>query len=84
MRNTMSKVAKKVNGIRIGAENKLALWMNGCAGLKDDNAGMGTIEMVLLIVVLISLVVLFRGGIKAVLSSVMNTISSGAEQITIE
>ena len=48
--------------------------------LKEED-GMGTVEIVLIIVVLIAMVVIFRDGIKSVLQSVLKTIKSNANAI---
>lgn len=42
----------------------------------EDESGMGTIEMVLIIVVLIGLVVVFRSGITNLLNSIFSKINS--------
>ncbi|MCQ2400870.1 MAG: hypothetical protein MJ059_02980 [Lachnospiraceae bacterium] len=42
----------------------------------DDESGMGTIEMVLIIVVLIGLVVVFRSGITTLLNNIFGKINS--------
>lgn len=42
----------------------------------EDESGMGTIEMVLIIVVLIGLVVVFRSGITTLLNNVFGKINS--------
>ncbi len=48
--------------------------------LKEEE-GMGTVEIVLIIVVLIALVALFRDGIKAVVNTIINTITTNANAI---
>lgn len=42
----------------------------------EDESGMGTIEMVLIIVVLIGLVVVFRSGITTLLNNIFGKINS--------
>ena len=42
---------------------------------------MGTVEVVLIIVVLIALVAMFRDGIKSVLQSILKTVKSNANAI---
>lgn len=48
--------------------------------LREED-GMGTVEIVLIIVVLIALVAIFRDGIKTVLQSVLKTVKSNANAI---
>ncbi len=48
--------------------------------LREED-GMGTVEVVLIIVVLIGLVAIFRDGIKSVLKNVLKTIKSDANAI---
>lgn len=48
--------------------------------IKDED-GMGTVEIVLIIVVLISLVALFKDAIGSVLNSVLKTIKNNANKI---
>lgn len=45
--------------------------------LKEED-GMGTVEIVLIIVVLIALVAIFKDGIKSVLESIIKKIKSNA------
>ena len=46
-----------------------------------EEDGMGTVEIVLIIVVLIALVALFRDGIKKVINTILNKIASNANDI---
>lgn len=46
-----------------------------------EEDGMGTVEMVLIIVVLIALVAIFRDGIKQVVQSIMRKIQTNANAI---
>lgn len=48
--------------------------------IKEED-GMGTVEIVLIIVVLIALVVLFRDGIKNVVNAILQKISSNANNV---
>lgn len=48
--------------------------------LKEED-GMGTVEMVLIIVVLISLVAIFKDGIKSVLETIMKKVKTNANAI---
>ena len=45
----------------------------------DD--GMGTVEVILIIVVLVGLVLIFKKQIKAIVNSIMNKISSDANDV---
>ncbi len=47
----------------------------------SDESGIGTIEMVLLLVVLIALVIIFRDHIKIVLDTIMKEVSDSAESV---
>ncbi len=46
-----------------------------------DESGMGTIEVVLILVVLIALVIVFRGRIKALLETIMGQIETDAKSV---
>ena len=48
--------------------------------LKEED-GMGTVEVVLIIVVLIALVAMFRDGIKSVLQTILKTVKTNANAI---
>ena len=48
--------------------------------LKEED-GMGTVEIVLIIVVLIALVALFKDSIKKVVEKILKTISTNANKI---
>lgn len=48
--------------------------------LKEED-GMGTVEIVLIIVVLIALVALFKDGIKKVVEKILKTITTNANKI---
>lgn len=48
--------------------------------LKEED-GMGTVEIVLIIVVLIALVAIFKDSIKKVVEKVLKTISTNANKI---
>ena len=46
-----------------------------------DESGMGTIEVVLILVVLVGLVILFKGKIQALLNTVFGEIDSQSAQV---
>lgn len=48
--------------------------------IKEED-GMGTVEMVLIIVVLIALVAIFKDGIKSVLETIMKKVKTNANAI---
>ncbi|MBR6395588.1 MAG: hypothetical protein IKS09_01325 [Lachnospiraceae bacterium] len=50
--------------------------------LKNDNAGMGVIEVILIIVVLVGLVFIFKGQIEGIVNGIFKSISSGVTKIT--
>lgn len=51
--------------------------------LLADNRGIGVVEIILILVILIGLVLLFQTQIKEIVDSALDSISSGAEKITL-
>ncbi len=49
--------------------------------LKDDNRGMGTVEMILIIVVLIGLVLIFKTQIQELAATVFEKIAADSSAI---
>lgn len=47
----------------------------------NDESGMGVVEIILIIVVLIGLVVIFQSNIKSVVSSIFTKINSGVSKV---
>ena len=47
----------------------------------SDESGMGVVEVILIIVVLIGLVIIFQTNIKGVVSTIFNTINSNVGKI---
>ncbi|MCR5216612.1 MAG: hypothetical protein K6C69_06705 [Lachnospiraceae bacterium] len=47
----------------------------------QDNAGMGVIEVILIIVVLIGLVVLFKGQVTTLVNDLLSNMSSAAKKV---
>ena len=47
----------------------------------QDESGMGVVEVILIIVVLIGLVVLFQSNIKSVVSNIFTKINSGVSKV---
>ncbi len=79
MKKVMENVKTKFAAMKAVAQNRLAC-RDFAVELADDNAGMGTIEIVLIIVVLIGLVLVFKENINGVLETVFGTIDSGVSQ----
>jgi len=69
----------KLKELKARIENEVAFRRAGCDSLAKDEAGMGTIEVVLIIVVLISLVIVFKKNINGVLTKVFSVINQGVE-----
>lgn len=55
--------------------------MKGIKDLLREEDGMGTVEIILIIVVLIGLVVIFKKQITTVLNTILRKISSSANSI---
>ncbi|MBR4725707.1 MAG: hypothetical protein K6G45_09100 [Lachnospiraceae bacterium] len=47
----------------------------------NDNSGIGVVELVLILVILIALVVIFKGQITRIVSNAFNSITSNADTI---
>ena len=47
----------------------------------DDESGMGVVEVILIIVVLIGLVIIFQTNIKSVVSTIFSTIQTNVGKI---
>ena len=60
---------------------RINFWMSKASDFMDDESGMGTIEIVLILVVLIGLVIVFKGQINSLLSSVFGEINSQALEV---
>ncbi|MDO4489132.1 MAG: Flp1 family type IVb pilin [Eubacteriales bacterium] len=56
--------------------------MNGLREFWEDENGMGTIEIVLIVVVLIGLVVVFKDGIGKLLDNIFKSINSLSNSVT--
>ena len=73
IRNTFEMIGKKQSE-RFGE-----LYGPGDLAAMDD--GMGTVEVILIIVVLIGLVLIFKKQIRAIVESIMNKISSDSDAV---
>ncbi len=51
--------------------------------LSSDNKGIGVVEIILILVILIGLVLLFQTQIKEIVNNALDSISSGAKGITL-
>lgn len=55
--------------------------MNKIKSLVKDEDGMGVVEIILIIVVLISLVLIFKNQLTSIVKNIFTKISSGASNI---
>lgn len=62
-------------------KRKMEMWINGWFSALKEDSGMGVVEVILIIVVLIGLVIIFQTNIKNVVSSIMGTIQTNAGKI---
>lgn len=53
----------------------------GRVGLYENNSGMGVIEVILIIVVLIGLVIIFKGQITTLVNNILSKITTQANSI---
>ncbi|MCR5204864.1 MAG: hypothetical protein K6E47_07385 [Lachnospiraceae bacterium] len=54
---------------------------NFTVSLKDDNRGIGVVEIVLILVVLIALIIIFKDKIIEIVNSAFESITSGADSL---
>ena len=75
---------EKVSGAISRAKDRFKSRFSGLNG-PDDLAcmeeGMGTVEVILIIVVLIGLVLIFKKQIRAIVETIMNKISSDSDSV---
>lgn len=64
-------IKKELKKVYIKSENTFNKLL-----LRDNNAGMGVIEVILIIVVLIGLAIIFRNNITNIVNSLFNKITS--------
>lgn len=69
-----------MNGFWMGRAFCLKGWQK-CRELFKDERGMGVVEVILIIVVLIGLVIIFQTNIKSVVASIFSTIRTNAGKI---
>ena len=76
MRNVKeNKVVQSLRGIGKSAADKVR-------GFLSDENGMGTVEVILIIVVLIGLVIVFKKEIDGLVSEIFKTINADAAKVT--
>jgi Flp pilus assembly pilin Flp len=64
-------IRDKMNKLIISVTNKLYL-----KKLSEDNSGMGVVEVILIIVVLVGLAVIFKSRITTIVNSIFSKINS--------
>ena len=69
--NTLAKLKSRTSPL---AERLRGFW--------EDESGMGTVEVILIIVVLIGLVIVFKKEIDGLVSEIFKTINSNAAKVT--
>lgn len=47
----------------------------------QDESGIGTVELILILVILIGLVVIFKGQITAIVEEIFDSITSGVSEV---
>ena len=62
-------------------QNAFTLFRNRLRMSLSSEAGMGVVEVILIIVVLIGLVIIFQTNIKGVVSTIFSTIETNAGKI---
>ena len=62
-------------------KKRMKIWKDRCNDILRDDSGMGVVEIILIIVVLIGLVIIFQTNIKGVVSSVFSTIQTNEGKI---
>lgn len=84
----MKRIRKeRKNEMRIEGEKEIEMEL-GCekeewilADVKQDNRGIGVVEIILILVILIGLVLLFQNEIKGIVNDALDAISGGADKI---
>ena len=54
---------------------------NEFTGLKKDNRGIGVVEIVLILVVIIALIIIFKDKIMEIINNAFESITSGASSL---
>ena len=68
--------------LQIKAKNLGTKISNGVKALWNDESGMGTVEVILIIVVLIGLVIVFKKQISGIVEDIFKTIRAETREIT--
>ncbi len=63
-------------------QKQLKLIGNGIAGFLKDESGMGTVEVILIIVVLIGLVIVFKQQIDGLVETIFESVKEQAGYVT--
>lgn len=69
---------KKMNKIRNWMDRKLIAWRIFMA---EENAGMGTVEVILIIVVLVGVVIIFKSQITDLVESIFSKITKQVNKV---
>lgn len=69
---------KRMSAVRKFVERKIC---DAKIFLEESNAGMGTVEIILIIVVLIGLVIIFKGQITELVNDIFDKITSQANKV---
>lgn len=69
---------EKMRNVKNFMERK---WLEARYFIADSNAGMGTVEIILIIVVLIGLVIIFKGQITELVNDIFDKITSQANKV---
>ena len=73
--NKFNLLEAKVRGLSLSAKEKMKEFIR-------DESGMGTVEVILIIVVLIGLVIVFRKEIDGLVTEIFKTINQDAAKVT--
>lgn len=72
----MKRNDMKRNGKKQFRSRQIREYLGWKGLIKRDNRGMGTVEVILIIVVLVGLVIIFKGQITAIVNSLFGQITS--------
>lgn len=61
--------------------NAIGFWRSKFYSMFSEEDGMGVVEVILIIIVLIGLVVLFQNQITSVVNSILKTVSTNAGKV---
>ena len=69
---------KTVNKVRNWMDRKMIVWRNF---MSVENAGMGTVEVILIIVVLVGIVIIFKSQITDLVESIFSKITKQVNKV---